>query len=434
MLALDWRVSEDSIAWAQGVLDANPDLPAILTTHQLLNIAGDDETAIFTDHGAYLWDKLISKNDQIFLTFNGHHHGEAMMVAKNAYGRDVVMVVVDYQSGFWGGNGMMQLVGFNETDKELEFHSFSPWVAAMPESERMPQDQLSRWEFSVPMNFNTRFNNFNQEESADQPGNIDGTEAYWILDNAHKITTTDGSVQFRDASGNGNSLHLEAFNDPQGSQENYFTVISDAPAFGNASGSANFEGNNATGGYYLTTNGPGLTFTNSSAGKPGYLPTYTIEAVVKLNNWKSEDNQWSAVLNHRPDISQVCQYHDLSCTGEDYSLGLNISSLQEFQWVSTAQNGRSESNWSWEIMDDYWYHVAIVNDGQYAQMYVDGSLVMRTGESVGELNGLLVEPGQPWSIGISSWQGAAADLFAGQISEVRINNRALDRSEWLLNR
>lgn len=432
VLALDWRSSDQTLAWAQSVLDEHPELPVILTTHQLLNIAGDGETAIFTDHGARLWESLIRSNDQIFLTFNGHHHGEAMMVGKNNYGRDVVMLVVDYQSGYWGGNGMMQLVGFDEANGKLDFRSFSPWVAAIPEDQRQPQDELARWEFSVPMDFDSRFSQFNEHHVASEPGNIDGTQAYWILDRDHQVTTTSGEVQFLDASGNNNNLVLMAHNDPQGPVADFFEVAAQAPPFGYADGAARFSGNNDIGGYYLETDAPGLTFENSASGKSGYLPTYTIEAIVKLpEGWVSEDNSWSGILNHRPQISQVCSYHEVACGGSDASLGLNVSSLKEFQWVSTSQNGKGSDNWSWEVMNEYWYHIALVNDGEKVQMYVDGSLVMRTG--VDEQKGLIVEPGQPWSIGINSWQGVAGNLFAGDIAEIRINNRVLDSGEWLLN-
>ncbi|WP_133492158.1 LamG-like jellyroll fold domain-containing protein [Alcanivorax sp. 24] len=438
VLALDWRSSDQTIAWAQDVLDQHPDLPAILTTHQLLNIAADGETAIFTpEHGAPLWEKLIRSNDQIFLTFNGHHHGEAMMVGKNDYGRDVVMVVVDYQSGFWGGNGMMQLVTFDYSDDELDFISYSPWVAAIDEASRQPQDELSRWEFSVPMDFEQRFSNMNQGEGVVAPGSIEGTQAYWILDSDHQLTATDNSVKFMDASGNGNTMTLVSYNnaegnDPQGALSDFFQVTADAPPFGYATGSAAFMGNNAIGGYYLTTDGPGLTFEKSGAGQPGYLPQYTIEAVVRLpEDWTPGSNQWSGILNHQPGITRVCNYHSVSCSGSDASLGLNVSSLKEFQWVSTSQNGKGQDNWSWEVSNEYWYHIAMVNDGERVRMYVDGSLVMRTG--VDEQQGLLVEPGQPWSIGVNSWQGNPGNLFAGDIAEIRINNRALGRDEWLYN-
>lgn len=430
VLALDWRVSASTVAWAQQVLDSHPNLPTVLTTHQLMNIAGDGETAIFTEHGAMLWEALIRSNDQIFLTLNGHHHGEAMMIAKNDFGRDVVLVVVDYQSGFWGGNGMLQLISFNETDNLLQFRSYSPWVAAIPEEERRPQDELSRWEFDVPMHFSSRFANFGENVGESEPGNIDGTEAYWILDRAHLLTTTDGSVRFADASGNGNTMTLTAHNDPQGDLKAFFEVIDDSALFGFAEGSVRFKGSNADGGYYLMSAGASLLFDTSVAGKSGYLPTYTIEAIVRLpRGWTPARNQWSGILNHRPGITAVCTYHEVACSGGDASLGLNVSSLKEFQWVSTSQNGKGQDNWSWEVADEYWYHIALVNDGERVQMYVDGSLVMRTG--VDRQQGLLVQPGQPWSIGINSWNGSPGNLFAGDIAEIRINNRALPRDEWL---
>lgn len=432
VLALDWRSSATTVAWAQQVLDQHPDLPVILTTHQLLNIAGDGETAIFTDHGSMLWEELIRKNDQIFLTFNGHHHGEAMMIGKNDYGRDVVMVVVDYQSGFWGGNGMMQLVAFDEANDELDFRSFSPWVDTIALQERQPQDELERWEFSVALDFDSRFSGFNQGDQRHEPGNIEGTQAYWILDQQHLATTTRGGVEFLDASGNGNRLQLQAVDQPATPQAELFSVIDEAAGFGFAQGAARFGGNNEVGGYYLSTDGAGLTFSDSSAGMPGYLPTYTIEAIVRLpRNWQSSDNKWSGIINHRPSITSVCAYHQLSCQGGDASVGLNISSLKEFQWVSTSQNGKGPDNWSWEVQSDYWYHIALVNDGERVQMYVDGSLVMRTG--VAEQQGLLSEPGRPWSIGINSWEGTPGNLFAGDIAEIRINNRVLPAAEWLLN-
>lgn len=432
VLALDWLPSAQTVAWVQDVLDQHPDTPTILTTHQLLGIGSDGKTAVFTPLGQQLWEDLIRTNDQIFLTLSGHNHGEATLIGKNQYGRDVVMVVVDYQSGFWGGNGMMQLVTFNEADQQLDFHSYSPWVAAIPEDERQPQDELSRWEFSVPMNFERRFADLNQGNVADAPGNIEGTQAYWILDDDHRITRADGSVQFLDASGNGNLLELVAYNEPQGDMADFFELRDDAPPFGFATGTATFHGNNDIGGYYLTTGGAGLSFENSAAGKPGYLPQYTIEAIVRLpSDWMRDENQWSGILNHEPGITQVCQYHEVACSGSDAALGLNVSSLKEFQWVSTSQNGKGQDNWSWEVSNDYWYHIALVNDGERVQMYVDGSLTMRTG--VDPQQGLLVEPGQPWNIGINSWQGNPGNLFAGDIAEIRINNRVLDRGEWLYN-
>ena len=428
LLALDWRTSAASIAWAQSVLDAHPETPTILTTHQLLNVADDGNNAIFTDNGAMLWDKLIKDNDQIFLTFNGHHHGEAKMVAKNRYGRDVVMILVDYQSGFWGGNGMLQLVSFDEANKRLQFRSFSPWVAAIPEAERQPQDVLQRWEFEQPLDFEKRFAKLNQEVETEGPGKLEGTLAYWIFDAEHKLTSTDPTkVQFMDLSGRGNTLSLKAKAGSSGTQEQLFELLGEAPGFGHATGAARFKGGNTQGGYYLSSQAPTLV---SADGQAGVLPQYTIEMIVRLApEWQASENAWGAVFAHKPSQSQVCEHHKLDCGGGDPSLALTASSLKEFQWISTSSNGVGPSNWSWEVDRDYWYHVAIVNDGQYATMYVDNSRVMRTAEA--EQHGLMSIPGGEWMVGASSWDGEVADLFRGDIAEIRIVDRVLPESDWL---
>ncbi|WP_435101092.1 LamG-like jellyroll fold domain-containing protein [Arhodomonas sp. AD133] len=155
-----------------------------------------------------------------------------------------------------------------------------------------------------------------------------------------------------------------------------------------------------------------------------------MEAIIRLpRNWTPAEHSWSAILNHQPSISTVCEYHALDCRGGDPSLGLNVSSLKEFQWISTSQNGSGPSNWSWEVSSGYWYHIAQVNDGEFVTMYVDGSRTMRTATE--PQHGLLAIPGEPWNIGMSSWMGALDSPFAGEIAEIRINGRALPRDEWL---
>ncbi len=40
-------------------------------------------------------------------------------------------------------------------------------------------------------------------------------------------------------------------------------------------------------------------------------------------------------------------------------------------------------------------------------------------------------PGGEWMVGASSWEGEIADLFRGDIAEIRIVDRPLPASEWL---
>lgn len=432
VMALDWRVSDATLAWAQDVLSKHKDIPTILTTHQLLNVDLDGETAIFTDHGSRLWQELIATNDQIFMTFNGHHHGEAKMTAKNNFGNDVYLILTDYQSGFWGGNGMMQTVTFDEANDKLKFRSFSPWVEAIAEADRQPQDELERWVFELPLDFGTRFSNLNQGDSQDTPGNIEGTLAYWRFDDSGKVTAPGalGELVFKDLSGNGNNLSLtmKPGTDHSRPLSDFVSFGGQAPDHGYATGSVTFNGGKAQGGYFLQTTAP---VSRLSGEQTGVLPQYTVEMVVKVgDDWTPQNNAWASVFSHQPSTTQVCEFHQLPCSGGDQSVGLNTSSLNEFQWLGLARNGVNVSHWSWEVDKARWYHIAIVNDGKLSTMYVDGALVMRTAEK--EQPGLLTIPGKPWNIGAASWDGEISTLFTGDIAEIRVHSQALPREQWLL--
>ncbi|CAH1528855.1 Serine/threonine protein phosphatase [Vibrio owensii] len=433
LLALDWRPSEETLVWAQQVLDDHPDTPVILTTHQLLNVDTND-SPYFMEQGVTFWDSLIAKNDQIFMTFNGHHHGEAFMEARNNQGRKVLMVLVDYQSGFWGGNGMMQLVNFVESENKIKFRSFSPWVEAIPEEDREPQDELERWIFEVDFDFEERFSNFNEGGAGSEPGaKVDGVIGYWIFDKDHKLTnpSDDNELVFSDLSGNGNAFVAKKNGFPSGEQDEHLVLIEGAPEFGYANGSLQLNNGHGVGGYYLSAN------TTMLPGN-GVLEQYTVEVVVRLSDdWSEEQNAWGAIFAHIPSATSTINFHDIecsegeSCQSDDPTVALTSSSLKEFQWISTSLNGVGPSNWSWEVDKEYWYHVVITNDGQYTQMYVDGSLVMRTGET--EQHGLIATPGGEWAIGISSWKGIPGSFFRGDVAEVRIADRVLDSSDWLIN-
>src|SRR5262245_58865559 len=83
LLAMDWRTSAQGFAWANQFIADHPKLPVILTTHELVGSLYDDNVypyqygdpeniAGFSGYGQQVWDQLISGNDQVFLTVNGH--------------------------------------------------------------------------------------------------------------------------------------------------------------------------------------------------------------------------------------------------------------------------------------------------------------------------------------------------------------------------
>ena len=63
VLALDWRISDRGLAWAQSVLDSHPRVPAIVTTHDLA-YADDSGVAALSGNGQRLWDRLIKSGSR----------------------------------------------------------------------------------------------------------------------------------------------------------------------------------------------------------------------------------------------------------------------------------------------------------------------------------------------------------------------------------
>ena len=65
----------------------HPDLPVILTTHQMLNPKGQlgkGTAASGPDRQtpSHVWEQLIEPSPQIFLVICGHYHGESYITKK----------------------------------------------------------------------------------------------------------------------------------------------------------------------------------------------------------------------------------------------------------------------------------------------------------------------------------------------------------------
>lgn len=136
-------------------------MPTILTSHQLINVAPDGETAVSTGFGDWVFDNLITRHDNVFLTFNGHHHGAAHLERTNSFGNPVHQVLMDHQMAYMGGNGYMGLVEFDLTHNVISQLTFSNWVTEKPEAELNEFDQPilegGARTFSIDFNFAERF-------------------------------------------------------------------------------------------------------------------------------------------------------------------------------------------------------------------------------------------------------------------------------------
>jgi len=425
VLALDWRPSAGTLAWAQGVLDRHPRLPVILTTHDLAeaDAAGQAE---LSDLGHRLWDTLIAKNDQIFLTLNGHYWPPGRTVLRNAAGNDVHVHITNYQDRYYGGSAMIRLYRFDLARDTIDVETFSPWLHSLPSSQLTTLDRgeielttpVDR--FSVPIDFEKRFASFAPVPApAPRPARdvlVPGTVAYWRFDGGQPDGAPAGDI--RDLSGRGN--HLARVTWP-GSGPTALTFSGEHHRDQPGHGSLFFDGakNPARGAYLRTADGAPLNDLTFRRG-------YTIEAFIKLPADFADGHAWCGLF------TRLGTGADAGKTGDDPSeplATLNLAGGGGLQWAAFPLNQHGIStNWSHELPLGEWWHVAVVNDGRRTVMYVEGSEVLRNPSTpaVG-----IATSGASWLLGAYQYGGVVEQSYYGWLGDVRIVDRALPVGAFL---
>ena len=473
VLALAWRADDAALAWAQSVIDAHPDLPVILTSHEILDIDGDGDVFLSTGYGQGLWDSFISKNDQIFLTMGGHHHGAGHTVMKNDAGNDVVHVLQDYQMAYQGGNGLLGLLEFDLTNNTLGMTALSPWVAEKPAETLNQFDDLilgAPDEWSVDLDFTERFSGFTAGFTAgeaddpdyselaksivsegyaapviadsDRPASaadfprVDDTVAHWRpgATSVDGVQLLDGQAApagsvIPDISGNGNDMTRAELNTrgASGSLASDVTYSSDTHELSSDTGSlvwANQDGDSSSLNWFETA-------ADAAANTETFDEGYTFETFVKIGAEFDGDNNWMGAISRQGQRGEIAA--DMP-EGEEPPAALAVSSLRELQWTAVATEGRTTgtSNWSHEVPRDEWLHVAIVNDPvrDTVEMFVNGAPILR---DVIDAEGLATA-NDPWLIGANMWEGDPANPWYGSIGETRIVHGALTTDQWLTAR
>lgn len=184
-LGLELEPSDAALAWAQGVIDANPGLPTIVTTHEYLCFAYDytspgtawrleDTYRLGYDRNTpqELWDEFLSKNQQIFMVLCGHNYngadlGESARTDLNDAGYKVYQLLSDYQgrTEIWdqlgvdrsvyktnrGGDGWLRLMEFDFEAGKIYVSTYSTELG------RYETDPDSLFEIWLEPDFETRF-------------------------------------------------------------------------------------------------------------------------------------------------------------------------------------------------------------------------------------------------------------------------------------
>ena len=446
LLAMDWRTSDAGFAWANDFIKAHPDLPVILTSHEIAgptygdNVypyqSGDAENnAALSSYGQTVWDSLINDNDQIFLTLNGHYWPPGRVTMQNAKGNDVHLHVTDYQNRYFGGGGMLRLYHFDLARNTVDVETLSPWILAQPEEERsVLAAQEARLTtdtdyFSMQIDFTERFSGFAPAPS--RPGRpaqqmlVPGTLAYWRFDaGGANGTTVTASQVIKDLSGHGNDL--SELVTVSGSAGNVLTWSDDHHPDQPGHGSLYFDGGqNPLHGAYLTTGAKAPLNTETFAGG------FTVEAFVKIPlDWNSNDNSWMAVLSRWGESGQAGK-HGANTDPNEPIATFSFSDGREPQWnVYPLNLTYPTTNWGQGLPEDTWWHVAVVNDGKHTVMYVEGcptvdnpTLIQSTG---------ITQLAMAWALGGYEYGGSINQIFHGWVGDVRVVDRPLKPSRFMI--
>ncbi len=434
VLALDWRASDRGLAWAQGVLDAHPRLPVILTTHDLV-FADDDGTGHLSGNGTRLWDRLINHNDQIFLTLNGHYWPPGRTILTNAAGSPVQAHITNYQDRYYGGAGMIRLYSFDLVRNVIDVETFSPWFLDQQPERRAelaaetieltgPADR-----FSVQLDFTARFAGFAPvTPPAPRPARAvmpRGTVAYWRFDRSGLSTgfapgapVPTGTVA-RDLTGNGNDLTALVLHDGGAAR---LTWSDDHHPDQPAHASLRFHGGQSPDRGAILQAGA-----VAPVNRMQFRTGYTIEAFFRLPDPFEGDHAWMGLLSWQGRASDAGKTNGFSPDEPTCSINLSPERFVQYAVYPSVQNAQPTS-WSHAIPTGRWTHLAVVNDGRRTLVYVDGSQIARNPSqpSTG-----IATVGKPFTLGGTQFAEVFDQGWYGWIGDVRIASRPLHRSEFL---
>lgn len=433
VLALDWRVSAAGLSWAQDVLDAHPEVPAILTTHDLV-WAEDDGTAHLSDNGTRMWDALVKGNDQIFLALGGHYWPPGRTVLKNDADNDVHLHITNYQDRYYGGAAMIRLYHFDLVRNVIDIETFAPWFLTRDPQARTPLEAETLEltgpvdRFSLAIDFEERFAGFapavppKPRPAADVL--VRGTLAYWRFDTsgaslpAAGAPMPDGTV-VRDLSGHGNDLTVSRLHD---SATQALTVSADHHPGQPAHASLRFDGGKSPDRGAILTTGPRAPLNSEK-----FLRGYTIETFIRLPEPFEGDHAWMGILSwqgRNGDAGKTTGWSRLEPT-----CSLNLSPERFLQFVVYPERQDADpTSWSHALPVGRWTHIAVVNDGRRTVLYVDGSKIARnpTQPSTG-----IATLGKPFTLGATQFDEAFGQGFYGWMGDTRIVDRALTPKQFL---
>jgi calcineurin-like phosphoesterase family protein/carboxypeptidase family protein len=142
IIVLEFAPRDSSLAWADGLLKANPDKDAIIVTHMFtymdntrISQCDPNSAASFgvgqDNNGEDAWWKLVRKYPTVHLVLSGHvvqGDGTGRRMDLGVNGNLVNQFLSDYQSYPLGGEGFLRLIRISPSLNRVSVSTYSPYL------------------------------------------------------------------------------------------------------------------------------------------------------------------------------------------------------------------------------------------------------------------------------------------------------------------
>lgn len=122
VLYLGWNLDQQTIDWANDILEQYPDRKAIVATHAYLDPEGK-----YGVDGKQIMEEIVSPNQNVFMTVSGHYHAGIYNI-KRINGHVVYETLANYQMGALGGLGYTRMLQFDVDNELMYMNTYSPFT------------------------------------------------------------------------------------------------------------------------------------------------------------------------------------------------------------------------------------------------------------------------------------------------------------------
>jgi len=133
IISLEFNPRDEALTWANNVAARHPDRQCIVLTHSYLDgnnkrLAKDPYCAVPGNAGEAVWEKFVSRHENIFLVLCGHMEGEGLLTSVGQKGNKVHQVLSCYEFGNEGGEGYLRAMTFMPEQDKIEVQTYSPFL------------------------------------------------------------------------------------------------------------------------------------------------------------------------------------------------------------------------------------------------------------------------------------------------------------------